>query len=1370
MKRLVGKPVLEVLDEQRNERLAASQQLRTEVYIPCEGVKADENGKFVVSDTNKAFDLLDEVKTVFLESDAKSVLLLSGPAGSGKSTFERELRGYLETVYAQKSEKEGRGKVVVLSVSLPTLRNPLGDLFHESLAAKGLRDAQINELRDLAKDGSVRLVFLLDGYDEMKSENLFKNLYTANNLEQYAKAGSGGPKVIISTRTELLSQNVDYARSFTPAVAGEGGGGESAESSLLELRLGAFDGKLRTYVFAHVVLQLRREWEKRVGPLLPLTPELATELVDAAAKAWGEEGEEEKEWWAALRDTLSVGGGEGKLAEGTLEDVVEAAKSVRDTASAATAQTHEGAVLRAATVLMGALETMPSQPEEVARGFAQQFGDDLALWLPGKYLAAFVAIPELKELTVTPFMVRIVVAILGQLEKERSTEASVKQLMYLLLDEHAVHAVWDSVRRFREEAGEAVDVASPAFKALLDGCEKLLRTRELLRAQEGLLRVADMHLRALTDQGLSEQERAELLAADAPLTGEREAAVAEAVRAAMAHALQRALERPAVRTRHIYSTFVTAWVEREARKRTNHGTFDPEKVRREATEWSRQLALTMVMENVTKVSTQATSELFHKASVWDPFLHVGGELRLAATRAAPVHFTDVLSFVHKTVQEYLCAEMLRTDLEEALQQPAASVGDMLAELALSEEAVEAGRPVQKALLRVGERLLESPWTRLTLAREDAVRDFLADAFLDDEGGFGEALLLLVMWAKRAAGGSHAAAAAAVQRNVVAVLTGTLPKRGGGTLLHAAAAEGSVPVLNRLVALLEASGGVGAVKEAGQWRDVEGRTALFVAAERGHVLALALLMAVEGAPLDVRRSLQSRVRTLAWQTGEGIGESALEVDLGNRATATAEGDSDGWWPLSWWVVGLPAAAPSSGRWRYEVELNLQRIHGEDMAASTPYKLSRLEQDAIVWCYFAPGGGNEVGGNDSWDTTGDEARRSLYEFPPTHMAACLTTVSVGWSVLGATLPLFDRCSNGYAWKFPALGVRGAEEGWPACGLWCDGQWHTTAEDQPEQIDAVAGPLLLQGGVVVVGMLLDADTGEMYVCVGVGAPWVMVQGAGNGFGGPLFPAVSCMGHTGSVRFNFGERTWKCESPTPGEAWTGISAAAEGDTPLKAAVAAGHDDAALLLLRRTSVEELKAADDHGQTLAHLAVKTGCVGVLRALGKEGVNLDVKDVDGDCPMLLAFRKEDKASMEALAEGGADVNVRDKVSTSLQPSARPLTMSATCVQARHGRRRPSGGTRLTRHLLTRCVSGLAGWGHSASRGDQERKHGDRGGTAEGGRGGCEHPVQGAWRGVHVPPPSSHLSSHRVNRGCGCAATGRVTMAAALGCHAAALTAR
>jgi hypothetical protein len=49
MKRLVGKPVLEALDEQLNERLAKSQQLRSEVYIPRAPARARSSESFAAT-------------------------------------------------------------------------------------------------------------------------------------------------------------------------------------------------------------------------------------------------------------------------------------------------------------------------------------------------------------------------------------------------------------------------------------------------------------------------------------------------------------------------------------------------------------------------------------------------------------------------------------------------------------------------------------------------------------------------------------------------------------------------------------------------------------------------------------------------------------------------------------------------------------------------------------------------------------------------------------------------------------------------------------------------------------------------------------------------------------------------------------------------------------------------------------------------------------------------------------------------------------------------------------------------------------------------------------------------------------------------
>jgi hypothetical protein len=70
---------------QKQLKLVQCRTLHAELAQGSCNIKADENGKFIVSETNKPFDLMEEVKTLFLEDDG---------------TFEREFRGYAETEFA----------------------------------------------------------------------------------------------------------------------------------------------------------------------------------------------------------------------------------------------------------------------------------------------------------------------------------------------------------------------------------------------------------------------------------------------------------------------------------------------------------------------------------------------------------------------------------------------------------------------------------------------------------------------------------------------------------------------------------------------------------------------------------------------------------------------------------------------------------------------------------------------------------------------------------------------------------------------------------------------------------------------------------------------------------------------------------------------------------------------------------------------------------------------------------------------------------------------------------------------------------------------------------------------------------------------
>lgn len=116
----------------------------------------------------------------------KGVMLVHGPAGSGKTLFCRELEYYILKNYYEEQKKKNKTVVLVKS-QLPILQKPLTDLFWETMRRQyNLRDVQIHSLMDKILDENdeedVEVIFLLDSYDEMRAEFRNKNLFTTNNL------------------------------------------------------------------------------------------------------------------------------------------------------------------------------------------------------------------------------------------------------------------------------------------------------------------------------------------------------------------------------------------------------------------------------------------------------------------------------------------------------------------------------------------------------------------------------------------------------------------------------------------------------------------------------------------------------------------------------------------------------------------------------------------------------------------------------------------------------------------------------------------------------------------------------------------------------------------------------------------------------------------------------------------------------------------------------------------------------------------------------------------------------------------------------------------------------------------------------------
>ncbi len=184
------------------------------------------------TDKNTTFNL-DEAVTAFLtqknDSGQKNqVLLLRGQAGSGKSTFNRQLARRLWREYGAATVSDETP--IALYISLPTIDQPNKNLIGQYLSDKcGFSPEQIEALRQ-----SQRFILILDGYDEIPAEH--RNLYVDGKLDKWQA------KIIVSSRPEYLTQG--YQNNFQP---------RGYSRSLLEYEIAPFSEQaIETYIDQYV--------------------------------------------------------------------------------------------------------------------------------------------------------------------------------------------------------------------------------------------------------------------------------------------------------------------------------------------------------------------------------------------------------------------------------------------------------------------------------------------------------------------------------------------------------------------------------------------------------------------------------------------------------------------------------------------------------------------------------------------------------------------------------------------------------------------------------------------------------------------------------------------------------------------------------------------------------------------------------------------------------------------------------------------------------------------------------------------------------------------------------------------------------------
>ena len=419
VRRLTGKPVLEVYDEWVRKTVASFQGLQQNVFVEPSSCGPGENGDFKPDPIkNPATRCMKSFKE-FMASAPKvadaaydQVLLISGEAGSGKSTFVKKMTQYILTEYAPAKRRENI-TVILLPINLPALQDPVGSLFEQgAVQAFGFRQTQVDEFRSLFHDnsGSFELILLLDALDELSAAKSAVNLYRSNNLESLEPH-----KVVVVARSELFSSSkgTEHHRRFYPIESSNVNKDEESEAKAFfseQARnsfrsyfatLSPFDMRNLTrfffwqrllnnsvgrdeFIMQHVALQLRDIFAsfyptivnsprpRNTGPLLS---GFGRTVYEACTVESAQE-QPDKDFQGNLAEWLKA------LDVKVLDESSASAFAVL----ACTAQLS-------VKDYVGPIKALIASNADV--------------WMPQMYKNRFSEVPELAELTVTPFMLKV---------------------------------------------------------------------------------------------------------------------------------------------------------------------------------------------------------------------------------------------------------------------------------------------------------------------------------------------------------------------------------------------------------------------------------------------------------------------------------------------------------------------------------------------------------------------------------------------------------------------------------------------------------------------------------------------------------------------------------------------------------------------------------------------------------------------------------------------------------------------------------------------------------------------------------------------------------------------------------------------------
>ena len=406
-----------------------------EVYIDIHGLAAGPDMDFKPGLENKSFAIVNELVTESLsDNQHTSTILVAGQSGSGKSTVVMGVEAGLAKEFAKRNKAAGADGAthIVVRVTLPELNEPLTEMVEETLRRRWMcTAAQITEMQTMAQEQKLKATFLLDGYDELRSEFAKKNLFKTNNLEKWRSTQDTDfsyPKVIIFTRTELLAGWENYTTAFAPLESdnSEKDDGDEAIKFLTEYRIAEFTkysadddtGKVKDYITTHVALETRQMLQMHLG---------SGSGNDGASKVPATKSQDDRKLLNTIAESLN------DMRSKAESDDAQVGISGGEAGSTAGTQATQDATLTELMKDVRAIGLYVSA-QEMTRFVANRLPDEF--WSASQYYNKFKEMKELHELTKTAFMMKIVSTILPRLTAVAASPTTTKRDLLLLLGEH----------------------------------------------------------------------------------------------------------------------------------------------------------------------------------------------------------------------------------------------------------------------------------------------------------------------------------------------------------------------------------------------------------------------------------------------------------------------------------------------------------------------------------------------------------------------------------------------------------------------------------------------------------------------------------------------------------------------------------------------------------------------------------------------------------------------------------------------------------------------------------------------------------------------------------------------------------------------